>query len=150
MLAKYSRLRIKWVADQTLTYNDGARILVRLSPWRYSAGVPEYGTTIVLDDDNWAVWGAGQTIVTTGEVESDVVDNTSDLDFGFKGYLEMIADVSSTDGTAYLYLEESDDDVNWPSDQADFDIEKHLRLISTLEFSTDAVDESAATNFDIS
>jgi hypothetical protein len=148
-LAKYYRFRIRWDADQTLTYNNGARIALRLSPWKYtSAGALEYGTTIVLDDDNWATWGAGNTIADEGQVESDVIDNTSNLYLGLKGYWEMTADANSTDGTAYLYMEESDDNTNWPSDQADFDI-NDLRFVTTLSFSTTAEDQDRATNFEI-
>lgn len=148
-LAKYYRFRIRWDADQTLTYDSGARIALRLSPWKYtSEGALSYGTTIVLDDDNWATWGAGNTIADEGQVESDVTDNTSNLYLGLKGYWEMTADANSTDGTAYLYMEESDDNTNWPSDQADFDI-NDLRFVTTLTFSTDAEDEDRATNFEI-
>jgi len=147
MLAKYWRLRLKWDADQTLTYNDGARIAVRCSPWKVGAdGALTYGATIVLDDDNWATWGAGETIADEGEVESDVTDNTSNLYYGVNGYLEMTADADSTDGNAYLYLEESDDNTNWPSDQADFAV-TDLILVCVLPFSTDAVDESRGKNF---
>ena len=146
MLAKYWRLRLRWSADQTLTYDNGARIAIRCSPWKQAAA-PDYiafGTTITED----LGFGAGETITNGSEVEGSVVDNTSNLYYGIKGYFEMIADASSTDGEAYLYLEESDDDTNWPSDQADFDIEEDLRLISILAFSTDAVDESRGTNFE--
>lgn len=150
MLAKYYRFRILWTADQTLTYDNGARIAVRVSPWKLtSEGALSYGTTIVLDDDNWATWGAGQTIVTTGQVESDVTDNTSNLYLGANGYFEMTADANSTDGTADLYIEESDDNTNWPSDQADFDCATDLRWVCQLTFSTDAEDEDRATNFSI-
>ena len=144
MLAKYYRLRMKWDADQTLTYDSGARIAIRMRPWKIASGALSYGTT-ATDDLGFS---AGETIADEGEVEGTVVDNTSDLYFGVKGYFEMTADVTSTDGTAYLYLEESDDNTNWPSDQADFDISSHLRLVATLAFSTDAVDEDAGTNFE--
>ena len=144
MLAKYWRLRLQWVADQTLTYNDGARIAIRSSPWKLSSGDLSYGAAITED----LGFGAGETIVTTGEVEGSVVDNTANLYWGIKGYFEMTADANSTDGTAYLFLEESEDNTNWPSDQADFDCDIDLRLISTLTFSTDAVDEDRGTNFE--
>lgn len=144
MLAKYWRLRMKWVADQTLTFDNGARIVIRSSPWELIAGTLTFGATITED----LGFSAGETIVTTGEVEGSVVDNTSNLYYGIKGYFEMTADADSTDGVAYLYLEESDDNANWPSDQADFDADIDLRLVSTLTFSTDAVDESRGTNFE--
>jgi len=143
MLAKYYRLRMKWDADQTLTYDNGARIAIRLLPWKLSSGDLSYGTVITED----LGFGAGETIADEGEVEGSVIDNTSNLYWGIKGYFEMTADVNSTDGYAYLYLEESDDNTNWPSDQADFDI-SDLRLVAVLEFSTDAEDEDRAVNFE--
>jgi len=144
MLAKYYRLRLHWVADQTLTFNDGAYIAIRMLPWKLTAGALVYGT-VITDDLGF---GAGETIVTTGEVEGTVVDNTSNLYLGVKGTFKMAADVTSTDGTAYLFLEESDDNSTWPSDMADFDCFMDLRIIATLTMSTDAVDETRAVNFE--
>ncbi len=143
MLAKYWRLRMKWVADQTLTYANGARIAIRSSPWELITGTLTFGTTITED----LGFDAG-TIVTTGEVEGSVVDNTANLYYGIKGYFEMTADANSTDGVAYLYVEESDDNANWPSDQDDFDADEDLRLIAVLNFSTGAEDHSRGTNFE--
>ncbi len=143
MLAKYWRLRMKWVADQTLTYANGARIAIRSLPWKLVAGVLTYGTVITED----LGFDAG-TIVTTGEVEGSVVDNTANLYYGIKGYFEITADADSTDGTAYLYLEESDDNANWPSDQADFNVDEDLRLVAVLTLSTDAADEPRGINFE--
>jgi len=145
MLAKFYRLRMLWVADQTLTFNDGAYIAIRMMPWKLVSGALTYGT-VITDDLGF---GAGETIVTTGEVEGSVIDNSSNLYYGVKGYFEVAADLSSTDGTAYLYLEESDTDgSDWPSDQTDFDIDEDLKLIAALTMSTDAVDEARGTNFE--
>ena len=143
MLAKYSRLRMYWVADQTLTYANGARIAIRSLPWKLLSGVLTYGT--VITDDLGFTTG---TIVTTGQVEGTVIDNTVNLNWGIKGIFSMTADANSTDGSAYLYLEESDDNTNWPSDCEDFDI-LDLRPIAKLDFSTDAEDERRAVNFEI-
>ncbi len=143
MLAKYWRLRVLNDTDQTLTYNDGARVNVRASPWKLSSGNLSYGTTITDDIG----FDAGETIAVDGESEGDVQDNTSNLYWGVNGFFEVIADLSSTDGTVYLYLEESDDNTNWPSDGADFDIEKHMTLMAALNMSTLAVDQDASMNF---
>ena len=145
MLAKYWRLRVLNSTDQTLTYNSGARINVRACPWKLLAGVLTYGTTIV--DDMGLI--AEGTIAAAAELEGDVQDNSSNVYWGVKGFFEVIADVSSTDGTVYLYLEESDDDTNWPSDAADFAIASHMTLIAALTLSTDAEDEDASVNFTI-
>jgi len=144
MLAKYWRLHVYWVGDQTLTFNDGAAVNVRALPWKLTAGALVYGT-VITDDLGF---GAGQTIATTGSSEGDVQDNTSNLNIGVKGFFEVIADLTSTDGTAYLYLEESDDNSNWPSDGTDFHITSHLRLVAAVALSTDAVDEKASVNFE--
>lgn len=111
MLAKYWRLHCYWVGDQTLTYDSGARIAVRLSPWKIASGALSYGTTITEDFG----FGAGDTIAT-GEMESigSTNDNTSNLYWGVKGFVSLIADVSGSTGTLYLYLDESDDNTNWP------------------------------------
>ena len=142
MLAKYWRLRMKWDADQTLTYDSGARIAIRMTPWAISSGALSYAATITED----LGFSAGETIADEAQVEGTVVDNTSNLYWGILGYFSITADVNSTDGTAYLYVEESDDNTNWPSDRADFDI-NDLRLIATLSLSTDAEDEDRAVNF---
>lgn len=143
MLAKYWRLRVLNKTDQILTFNDGARINIRCSPWKIAAGAVDYGTTIT---DDMGFIAAG-TIATDGESEGDIQNNTSNKYWGINGFFEVIADLSSTDGTVYLYLEESDNGTTWPSDAADFDIEKHMTIIAALELSTDAADEAASTNF---
>ena len=144
MLAKYYRLRMYWEADQTLTFNSGAVIAIRMLPWKLVSGVLTYGTVITED----LGFGAGETIVTTGEVEGTVVDNTSNLYLGVKGTFKLTADVTSTDGGAYLFLEESDDNSTWPSDMADFDCRNDLKPIAILIMSTDAEDETRAVNFE--
>jgi hypothetical protein len=94
-------------------------------------------------------FGAGETIVTTGQVEQATpTDNTTDKYWGVQGTFKATADANSTDGTAYLYVECSDDNSIWPSDMADFDCDIDLRCIATLVFSTDAEDETRAVNFE--
>jgi len=142
MLAKYWRLRMRWDADQTLTYDNGARIAIRCLPWKIASSNLFFGTVITED----LGFSAGETIADEGQVEGTVVDNTTNLFWGVKGTFQVTADANSTDGTAYLYLEESDDNTTWPSDADDFEI-TDLRPIATLTFSTDAEDEDRMTNF---
>ena len=75
MLAKYWRLRVINSTDSTLTYNDGARINVRCSPWKLVSGVLTYGTTIT---DDMGLVAAG-SIAADAESEGDVQDNSSNL-----------------------------------------------------------------------
>jgi hypothetical protein len=144
MLAKYYRLRGRWVADQTLTYNNGARIAIQHVAWKMVSGVLTFSAQVTDD----LGFGSGETIATGGEVEGTVRDNTTDLYWGVKGTLKVIADANSTDGTFYLHLEESDDNTLWPSDMADFDCDRDLRLLCAMAMSTDAEDESRAVNFE--
>jgi hypothetical protein len=145
MLAKYYRLRMRWVGDQTLTYDSGARINIQFVKWKAPAGVLEWSAQVTED----LGFSAGETIVTTGQVEQATpTDNTTDKYWGVQGTFKMTADANSTDGVAYLYVEYSDDNSLWPSDMADFDCDIDLRCIATLVFSTDAEDETRAVNFE--
>lgn len=135
---------MKWDGDQTLTYDNGARVAIRMPPWKLVDGEVSYGTTITED----LGFGAGDTIADGGEAEGSVNDNTSDLYWGItSGIFELTADANSTDGTAYLYIEESDDNSTWPSDQADFAITDLGPPVAILPLSTDAEDEDRAVNF---
>ena len=127
-----------------MTYDSGARIAIQFVKWKLSSGVLSYSAQVTED----LGFGAGETIADEGEVEGSVIDNTSDLYWGVKGTFKMTADANGTDGTAYLYLEESDDNTVWPSDMADFDCARDLFCVATLAFSTDAEDETRAVNFE--
>ena len=145
MLAKYWRLHVYNSTDQILTYADGARISVILTPWKFTSGAMAYGANIT---DNTAFLNTGETLAISGSAEGTVQDNSSNLYIGVKGIFEVTADLTSTDGDITLYLEESPDNTNWPSDQADFDIAVDLTPVAVLTMSTDAVDEDRAVNFE--
>jgi len=140
MLPAYWRLRVRNSTDQTLTYNEAARINVIVTPWKMTSGAMAQGVNI--SDD--LGFDAGENIAVNGESEGDVQTNTSNLYIGFTGIFQVIADVTSTDGTVDLYMEVSPDNTNWPSDQADFDITTDCILLAKLAMSTDDVDEGRA------
>lgn len=145
MLAKYWRLRMQsGSAMETLTYDSGARISLRLSPWELVAGTLTYGTTITED----LGFGAGDSLAADGEIEGSVVDNTSNLYYGIKGYVEVTANLNPTAGVLRIFREDSDDNTNWPSDQTDFDCDEDLTCVCTLNLSTDDVNETRGTNFE--
>lgn len=144
MLPKFYRFRILWEADQTLTYDNAARVELDVQPWKIdSNGALDYSITVITDDFGF---GAGDTIADDGQEESAVQDNTTNKGLGFDGTLKVIADQNSTDGTMTLFMERSDLDANWPSDLEDFDIQD-LTPLCKLELSTDAEDEGRAKNF---
>jgi len=143
MLPEFYRFRVKNSTDQTFTYDNGARIEVNITPWKMTSGAMVQGT-IVSDTTDFL--NTGENVAADGEIEGASHDNTSNLHIGFTGTFYGKADADSTDGTLDLYMEMSTDNSRWPSDLADFDIEKHCILLGKLEFSTDAVDEEAAVN----
>jgi len=138
MLPAYYRFRVLNSTDQTLTYNNGARVEVRITPWKMTSGAMAQGAEI---SDTTSILNAGESIAAAAEAEGDIHDNTSNLYIGFTGTFKVVADQNSTDGTVYLFMEGSTDNSVWPSDAADFDVIKDCTLICAMELSTDAEDE---------
>lgn len=146
MLPAYYRFHVYNDSDQTLTYDDGARISVILTPWKMTSGAMAQGSNIT---DNTAFLNTGETLAASNSTEGTVQDNTTNLYIGATGIFEVTADVTSTDGDFVLYMETSPDNTNWPSDQADFDVTMDCIHVATLTMSTDAADEDRAVNFEI-
>lgn len=144
MLHKYYRLRFRNESGQTMTFNDGAAVVARLAPWKFASGVLTYGTTVVEDFG----FGTGDTIADDAESEGSVIDNTSNLFLGIKGALIVTHDLATASGSYYLFLEESDDNSNWPSDTALFAASKQLRAIAAISITATAVDQDISVNFE--
>jgi hypothetical protein len=127
-LAKYYRF---WAVNNTgvtSTYASGARLNLRILPWKYVDGVKTY-YDVITDDLGF----------TTGEIadgvssEGDVQDNRTNLYQGAKCYFEHVANAAAS-GSYDLYMEESDDNANWPSDNDDFDDEVDgIHVISVIQ-----------------
>lgn len=145
MLPKYWKLHARNETGQTMTYNDAARLDVRMMPWKWASGAKSYGT-LITDDLGF---DAGETIADNANTEGDEQDNSTNLYDGIFGYFEAIHDLSTADGPIYLYIEWSDASggTNWPSDKNEFDITEDLVCIAVLNMEPDAVDESRAVNF---
>jgi hypothetical protein len=143
MLAKYYRFILKNSSGQTMTYDNAARLALRLSPWKITSGALAYGAAITDDFG----FGAGETIANLATVESTVIDNTSNLYLGINGFISVLHDHASADGVCKLYIEESDDNTNWPSDQTIFDPDLHAHHVCTLDVDNSADDQSFGMNF---
>ena len=141
MLPEFYRFRVVDNTDQTLTYNDGARVELHITPWKMTSGAMAQGE-IISDTADFLT--TAETIAAAAQVEGAVHDNTSLLHIGFTGIFYVKADVTSTDGTVDLYIEFSTDNSRWPSDLADFDVTTDCILLGKLTLSTDAVDEDRA------
>jgi len=146
MLPAYYRFRVLNKTDQILTYANGARVDVKATPWKMTAGAMAYGTAI---EDSTSILNTGETIAVDGEAAGDVHNNSSDKFCGLKGVFKIISDQTSTDGAFYLYMEESPDNVIWPSDLSAFSITKHCILVAVLEVATTGTNKGAAVNFEI-
>ena len=143
MLGKYYRLRVHNQCGQTLTYNSGARVDIRIMPWKISSGDLSYGT-VITDDLGF---GTGNTIANGAGSEGDVQDNSTNLYMGGKGYFEVTTDSASSSGSISVYMEESDaNGSDWPSDQADFNVLKHCIFLAKLDVSAA---DTMGKNFDI-
>ena len=113
MLPKYYRFHVMNNTGQTATKDDGAALSIRLSPWEFDVdGSLSYGTTIT---DNLG-FDAAMTILDGASTEGDVQDNTVNKYLGLNGYFEAIHDLATASGQWDLYIESSDDNVNWPSE----------------------------------
>ena len=143
MLAKYFRFRVLNSTDQTITYDNAGRLDLAWIPWKYSSGAVAMGSEVTQ-----GILAGGESLAAAAQDEAAVVDNSTDLYVGLKGTFRVVADVNSTDGTVYLYMEESTDNTIWPSDQADFEI-TDLTFVCAVALSTDADDEARAKNFSL-
>ena len=145
MLGKFWRLRMINATGSIMTYADGARIAIRLMPWKITSGELAYGTVITE-----TLGFTSGTIAVDGEVEGTVVDNSSTLYFGMTGTFKVTHNLDAAKGDCKLYLEYSDADGNWPSDSTNtpFAI-TDLILLVTLPIDNSAVDVSRSVNFEI-
>lgn len=141
MLPEFYRFRVVNNTDQTLTYNNAARVELHVTPWKMTSGAMVQGTII---SDTTAFLNTDGSIAAAAQVEGTVVDNTTNLHIGFTGTFYVKADVTSTDGTVDLYMEWSVDNSRWPSDLADFDVTTDCIPLGKLTLSTDAEDEDRA------
>jgi len=142
MLPKYWRLHFINETGQTMTFNDGAKIEVRVSPWKFSEGAKVDGN--VIEDD--MAFAAGGTIADDGTKEGDVNDNTSNLYIGAHGVFKVTHDLDAAVGCCRLYFEHCDDNTTWPSDATDFVI-TDLIQVAVCPIDNSAVDKSRAVNF---
>lgn len=143
MLGRFWRLRFINETGQTMTFNDGARIAIRLMPWKLVAGDLVYAGAAITEDMGF---GAGDTIADDGEVEGTVVDNTISLYWGVNATFEITHDLDAALGQCRLYLEFSDNNGNWPSDSDDFEI-TDLIQVAVLPIDNNGDDRSRSVNF---
>lgn len=144
MLANWWRLRFINQTGQSMIWDDGARIAIRIMEWKMVAGVLTRG--IVITEDMGFV--AGDTILSNGEEETAVVDNTGAANrwWGAHGTFEITHQLAAADGVCRLYLEFSDNNGNWLSDSDDFVI-TDLIQVAVLPIVNTGVDKSRSVNF---
>jgi hypothetical protein len=146
MLAKYYRFWAVNNTGQTMTFEtDGvgnaAQLNLRILPWKYVDGVLTYYDAITDD-----LGFSSGTLTDGSSTEGDVQDNRTNLYQGAKCFFEAKHDHASASGTVDLYMEESDDNTNWPSDVANFDDEVDGMHAVSLTIGND---ENHGANFSI-
>lgn len=144
MLANWWRLRFVNQTGESMIFNDGARIAIRVMEWKMVAGVLTRGLVITED----LGFGAGDTILDDGEAESAVVDNTGAVNrwWGAHGTFEIKHQLDAAAGVCRLYLEFSDNNGNWPSDSDDFEITDLIQL-KVLLIDNSAANKTRSVNF---
>jgi len=108
-------------------------IRVGLLPWVITAaGALEYGTETILTASSGADLSDGASLALTA------FDNSTALDFGFHGWLELKSDITTLDGELLLAYEPSTDCTNYDVSAAgNFDAEQDLIDIASLVFDHD-------------
>lgn len=142
MLPQYYNLRFINETGQTMTYNDGARIAIRLQEWKLVSVGITYGT-VITEAMGFTTDG---TIADDGELEATVVNNSSNKYWGAFGTFEITHDLDAASGQCRLYFEGSDSNGNWPSDSDDFVI-TDLIQVAVLPIDNSGVDKSRSVNF---
>ena len=132
MLPTRWRFVVKNTSTQTQTYNSGARVAVRYTRWKRDSDGALVHAAEASDDFGF---GAGDSIANDSWEKMDVagtgyVDESTDLNEGVDGQLDVTSDHASTNGPFELYVEFSGG-ATWPTDDvADpdtgDDIETHL------------------------
>lgn len=103
-------------------------LLVELIPWKITTGgALSFGTKLDRDLGSAANLADGSSLVI-----STAVDNSSNLDFGFQGWVSLESDCASA-GSISIFMEESvDGGTTYPSGSADFDVSDHGILLARL------------------
>lgn len=128
----------------TATFDEGARLSLRITQWKFnSSGALVYNTTVV-DPMNFV---AGQTILNGGQNNSNDFDNSSDLFLGLNGVLEVTHDLATADGRWDLFIQGSDSNGNFPEGTDLFDIEQDADIIKSLRFVSSGEDENNSMDF---
>lgn len=143
MLANYWRLRLLWTdADQSIVFDNGGRVHVDFTVWKLVAGL-----RVAINDDDDFNFITTETIADDGERETSVRTNDDgasggDDGYGVEGQFIVTASEASTDGIAFLFLETSTDNTNWPSDADQFvvtDLTQIASVTMIVAGSTDTV-----------
>lgn len=145
MLPKLYRFHIVNNTGETATYDDGARLSLRIMQWKFnSSGVLVYNPSVVVVDFSFG--GSGVFLNGTSE-ETDNFDNSSDLFLGLNGVLIATHDLDAALGRWDLFIEGTDDVSFFVSETDDFDIEQDAKFIDSLRVDNNGVDRSTGMDF---
>lgn len=112
---------------QSLTYDNGGRIKLKITPYYFASnGKVVYGTTIVED----CGFGPGDVTVDGGEDPTAEIDNSNNCYSGAIVQLEIVHDEGTlANGTYDIYYEGANVSGELPSDASGYDDAETNRLI---------------------
>ena len=144
MLGPYYRLIVRVTCNKTITYNSGGRIEANWIPWKIEQGAIVHGSEL---SDTTAFLNTDETAVAGDVLPGTVIDNSQDMYIGFTGtfYGHFDSLLYSTYGLQ-LHIEQSTDNVRWPSDRDDFDFMLHTKRLVHM-FTSEISNDNCALNF---
>ena len=148
MAPEYFKLHIVNNMGAQIDFNgDSANnvLNVELIPWKITTGgALSFGTKLDRDLGSAADLADGSSAVI-----STAIDNSSNLDFGFHGWVRLESDCANA-GAISIYMEQSvDGGTTYPSGAADWDAEQDGELLCVLEHpgGSAGTPDFKATNF---
>ncbi|MCK5604182.1 hypothetical protein KAR91_20005 [Candidatus Pacearchaeota archaeon] len=107
MLPKFSKFIVVNNSGQTLTFNNGGRLNLKVTGWIVDPSTGKITYTPLTDDDVNFI--AANTLADGSEQLADEIDNTTNLFLGYLVQLEVTHDEGTlADGTFDVYLAQGD------------------------------------------
>lgn len=142
MLPQYSRYVVVNSSSQTVTYNSGGRLNLKITGIYFDSANGKVAYEQLSDDDFG--FGAGDSLADGAETKTSEIDNTSNRYVGHQVQLEVTHDEGeAADGTFELYLDGGDASGELRSDATGYDDAETnvLRWVGRLKWHSSGLDD---------
>ena len=142
MLPQFYRFIAVNNTGQTIAYDTGGRLNLKLTAWKWDTSNGDVVYTQLTDDDFG--FGSGDSTVDGGEDKTSEIDNTSNEYVGLQVQLEVTHDAgAAADGSYDLYLDSGDATGELASDASGYDDAETngLQFIGLLKWHSSAADD---------